>query len=235
MLGRLTLFTSVVTGIGVEVCERNAEAIYAATTTAIGSHSKAVAHAAISPHLRLLSRLAVSRPQYHLVATPAIPGSLDEAVAEWVPLHYCGRAALRLPWTTPTRASTATARALAERGVSDAASEVRAMVADGSIADSGHAARRRLRRAQLLGYACVSAVLSVMPGVTLTAEAIERRGCDGDSSVALFDVTAPGWEGCTIAEQLLESALLVATHVDPVNVYALSLVMSAVEVRRCAA
>ena len=225
------LITTQRAGIGPSIVHKHADALCDAANAALGSHAKVVGHGALSLLYRTLTTLTVPRPMSDQMARPAIPGSIDDAVAEWMPINFRGPGAQRIPWFEPTSDMVATARRLAESAVAESAKEIDAMVADGSIADNGHEARRRLRRAQLMGYTAVSALMPALPPLSLRPDVRAQRQADAANSLALASADVSGWEGCRVAESVLATALKVARNVDPANVYSLSLVTNAIEVR----
>lgn len=231
MATRGTTHARVAAGIGAGRAQSNGEAIFAAAVAALGSHSKAISQTALSLLYRFVRVLAVPNIRYSDVGTPPIPGSVHGAVAHWVSYSYLPKHANPVPWRHPTVGEVRSARAFAERAVLEACSEVACMVCDGSIADSGHEPRRRLRRAQLMAYAASSSLLSVLPPVSLTEGAAESKASGGAGSIAVCDVEAQGWQGCRVAYDVLEMALRVAAHTDSANVDSLNMCITMIEAR----
>jgi hypothetical protein len=130
----------------------------------------------------------------------------------------------------PTAAGTSTARALAERLVAEASAEVEAMIANGSIQEMGHAARRRLRRAQLLAYVSCTALTDVLRPLSLAPGVAETKGSGGEGSLCICALHYPGWDGFTGVEQALNLALRIAHHANPANVLCMNMVIATIEV-----
>jgi hypothetical protein len=160
-----------------------------------------------------------------------LPGTVNNAVARWVAKDGAG--ARRLPWAVPTPSDVAAARALLERAMRDMRAEIDAMIADGSIADAGHTPRLRLRRA-LNFISCVQTCLGhITPRDAARDDAIDLRD-ELDfavDSIAVAAMAQGGWEGCTLAHDAIEAALLVAAHADAGNTWALGMSVHILQVR----
>lgn len=207
---------------------QNGEAVQAVAVAAMGSHSKAVAHTAVSLLHKLLHRLAVPRILYDCIPYHAIPGSVGEGVAAWVPLKPSDPSVV--PWAEPCAEDTAIARALAERILVASRAEVDAMVSNGNIAESGHEARRRLRCALLCAYACVNALTTTAPTLGVSPAAADARRAAAEP-LGVCNWTPAGWEGCSITHDAAALAITVATHTDAAHVYGLNMAISLLEVR----
>jgi hypothetical protein len=228
---RGTTHARVAAGIGAGPSQSNGEAIFAAAVAALGSQSKAISHTALSLLYRFLRVLAVPNILYCDVKTPAIPGSVHGAVVHWVSYSYFPKHPNPVPWRLPTDGEVRSARHFAEQAVAEACSEIDRMVSDGSIADSGHEPRRRLRRAQLMAYAASSSLLSVLLPISLAEGAAKSKASGGADSIAVCDVEAEGWVGCRVVPDVLEMALRVAAHTDSANVDSLNMCITMIEAR----
>ena len=215
--------------IGAGADHKHADAIYSMCTAAMGSHSRAISYAAFTTLCKLLSHLAVPCVRFEAVRADAMPGIPNKGVARWVPCSY--KDAHPVPWQMPTAEGTALARSLAERAIAECTAEADAMIADGSIREVGHGPRKRLRRAQLLGYCAAGIVTDVAPPVSLKAGAPEARAAGGPEALCICDVQLPGWEGFKGLEDALAATLRVAAHADPANVHCMGMVISTIDVR----
>jgi hypothetical protein len=190
----------------------------------MGSHSQAITYAAFYVVFRLLQYLATPR----ISGNPedrGVPGSPNNSLAAWV--TFAGAA---VPWRMPTAASTRMARTLAERLIAEASDEVEDMIAKGTIKEMGHAARRRVRRAQLLAYVTCTALTDVLRPLCLAPGVAEAKGSGGPGSLCICALHFPGWEGFTGVEQALSLALRIAQHANPANVLCMNMVIATIEV-----
>ena len=163
-----------------------------------------------------------------------LQGTIDNAVARWPARD--GTDAPALPWSNPTAEHVAASRALIERATADMRSELQEMVADGSIAQMGHAPKLRLRRILLLLSSVQSCITWVGPEDRVAAGAQDGPSGHADPSVDSINIVADsatqrGFRGCAASEECLEAALLVAQQADSGNTWALSVALAMIEVR----
>lgn len=159
-----------------------------------------------------------------------LPGSVNNAVARWVARDMDGSPPI--PWHCVTPEETAVARALLERGMRDMRAELDAMIADGSISESGHAARLRLRRVQSVLYAIQTSAPIGLHDVQVDPDAAGLTGkADGDvDSINTPIVPPPGWDGNTLTHDVMRASLDIIEHVDAGNTWSLSMAISSLEV-----
>lgn len=155
-----------------------------------------------------------------------IPGSLNNAVAKWVPKTCEG--CPRLQWSMPTDEHVDLALDLMGACVQHARQGVAAMKAAGTLADSKSSSRQELRRLQTL-MAVVSRLLdgtacTVATSAVTFAASPEQR----------FDTCAPTpsskLTACKLMNDVLELSLEIIAGTDPGNVSALSNAMVELEV-----
>lgn len=157
-----------------------------------------------------------------------IPGSLNSAVARWVPKACAGCA--KLNWSTPSDAHVDIALELMQGCVQHAREALAAMKAAGTLADSKSSSRQELRRLQTL----LSVVARILDGsaCTIATSAVAATAPPQERFGICLPPPSPKIGKCTLMNDVLELSLEIIAGTDAGNVQALSVAMVELEVRR---
>jgi hypothetical protein len=163
-----------------------------------------------------------------------LPGTINNAVARWVPRNMQG--CPPLPWYVSSAKNVALGRSVLERGMRELRDELAAMVADGSISDSAHTARLRLRRVQCFLHAIQTSMTPWGDGLPQSRAGPNAEGLLGEAnaesdSISVSICSQAGWEGCTLMHDIMQAVMLVIERADSENTTALSLAIISLEVR----
>ena len=155
-----------------------------------------------------------------------VAGSLNNAVARWVPKSCEGCA--KLQWHTPTEEQVDLALELMGECVEHGREALAAMKAAGTLADSKSSSRQELRRLQTL----LSVVARLLDGSACTVAT--TNGAAAAAAEERFDICiptpSPRIAACTLMNDVLELSLEIIAGTDAGNVQALSVAMVELEV-----
>lgn len=157
-----------------------------------------------------------------------IPGSVNGAVARWVPKACAGCA--KLHWSTPSDAHVDIALELMQGCVQHAREALAAMKVAGTLADSKSSSRQELRRLQTL----LSVVARSLDGsaCTVATSAVAAAAPPEERFDICLPPPSPKIGACTLMNDVLELSLEIIAGTDAGNVQALSVAMVELEVLR---